>query len=171
MKVFTPSHLSYFLLKLLEFQEPTPEEQNEHQQAVIRGGIKGFLGGLGVALPLSYVLYRRSPYYRSLQPSLKAFGVILISVPACVISAERAGLAYERRRWDDVGTAELSVIHAQEQAKWQSMSATEKAADFARRHPFSLITGTWATSMAGIYAWVSRDPSVSVLFIIGHAAF
>ncbi|EJD00948.1 uncharacterized protein FOMMEDRAFT_21421 [Fomitiporia mediterranea MF3/22] len=147
-------------------KEPTREQQEEQQRAVITGGVKGFLGGLSVALPLSYILHRRWPYYRSLQPSLKAFGVILVAVPSFVISAERAGLAYERRRWDDVGAHEIDVIKAREHARWQAMSAKDRFSDFARRHPFSLITGTWATSMVGIYAWVSRDPLATPLMKI-----
>ncbi|KAL5488257.1 RCF2_2 [Sanghuangporus weigelae] len=139
------------------------EQKEEHQRAVILGGAKGFLGGLGVALPASYILYRRWPYYRNLQPSLKAFGVILVAVPSFVISAERAGLRYERQRWDDLGTQELQSVHERERAKWERMNVKEKFADFARRHPFSLITGSWATSMIGIYTWVSRDPLATPL--------
>ncbi|KAL5527180.1 hypothetical protein ACEPAG_5971 [Sanghuangporus baumii] len=144
-------------------KEPTQEQKEEHQRAVIQGGAKGFLGGLGVALPASYILYRRWPYYRNLQPSLKAFGVILVAVPSFVISAERAGLRYERQRWDDLGTQEIQTVHERERAKWERMNVKEKFADFARRHPFSLITGSWATSMIGIYAWVSRDPLATPL--------
>ena len=77
----------------------TKEEQDAQQRATIVGGLKGLAGGLGVALPASYLLYRRYPYYRALQPSLKAFGVILVAVPAFVIRAERAGLKFEREQW------------------------------------------------------------------------
>ena len=77
----------------------TKEEQDAQQRATIVGGLKGLAGGLGVALPASYLLYRRYPYYRALQPSLKAFGVILVAVPAFVISAERAGQKFEREQW------------------------------------------------------------------------
>ena len=136
----------------------TPEKAAEHQRIVTLGGIKGGLAGLGVALPLSYALHQRWPYYRSLQPSLKAFGIILIAVPSFVISAERAGLAHERQDWHDPGTEELNTVAAREKAKWERMSVGEKFSDWAVRHQYSLITGTWAASMLGAYAWVSRDP-------------
>ncbi|THH12367.1 hypothetical protein EW145_g14 [Phellinidium pouzarii] len=74
-------------------------QEQEHQVAVVKGGAKGFFGGLAVALPTSFLLQRRSAYYRTLTPALKAFGVVIVSVPAFVICAERAGLAYERTQW------------------------------------------------------------------------
>ena len=138
--------------------EITPEKASEHQRVVTWGGIKGGLAGLGVALPVSYALHQRWPYYRSLQPSLKAFGVILVAVPAFVISAERAGLAHERKDWRDPGTQELHTVATREQERWEKMSAKEKISDWAIRHQYSLITGTWAASMLGAYGWVSRDP-------------
>ena len=111
-----------------------------------------------MALPLSYVLHRRWPYYRSLQPSLKAFGVVLVAVPSFVISAERVAIAYERAQWNDIGELELKAIHSRDVARRSAMSLRDRAADVVAHHPFSLISGTWATSMLGIYAWVSRDP-------------
>ena len=138
--------------------EISPDKVAEHQRIVALGGLKGGLLGLGVSAPLSYILHRRWPYYRSLQPSLKAFGIILVTVPAFVISAERAGLAHERRDWNDVGKAELDTIASREQARWERLSGKEKIADWAVRHQFSLITGSWAASMLGAYAWISRDP-------------
>lgn len=129
----------------------------------MKAGVKGLLGGLGVAIPVSYVLHRRWPYYHGLQPSLKAFGVILVAVPSFVISAERAALAYERAQWTGVGEDELKLLEAREQSRRKAMNIKEKATDLAARHPFSLISGTWAASMLGIYAWVSRDPLATPL--------
>ena len=74
----------------------TKEEQDAQQRATVIGGLKGLTGGLAFALPASYYAHRRFPYYRALQPSLKAFGVILVAVPAFVICAERAGQRFER---------------------------------------------------------------------------
>ncbi|KAI5124878.1 hypothetical protein M0805_007308 [Coniferiporia weirii] len=135
----------------------TPQQEQEHQAVVIAGAAKGFFGGLAVAIPTSYLLQRRSQYYRSLTPALKSFGVILIAVPAFVISAERASLAYEKTQWDDVGKAELDTVESRERARWASMSMRDKAADFAMHHQYSLISGSWAASMLGAYSWISRD--------------
>ena len=67
-------------------------------RAAVNGGIRGLVGGAAIALPSSYLL-RRWAYYRHLPPSLKALGMIMVVVPSFVISAEQAGLRYERAHW------------------------------------------------------------------------
>ncbi|KAH9918178.1 uncharacterized protein BXZ73DRAFT_80645 [Epithele typhae] len=114
-------------------------------------------GGLAAALPASYLLYRRFPYYRALQPSLKALGVILVAVPACVITAERASQAFERAQWHDRGKTELDTIKAREAARWGNMSAAQKAGDFVKRHEYGVIVGSWAAAMAGTLTYIMRD--------------
>lgn len=58
----------------------------------------------------------------------------------------------------DVGKAELDTLAERSRAKWENMSTKDKVADFAARHQFSLIGTSWAASMIGAYAWISRDP-------------
>jgi len=72
------------------------EKLRDHQYAVAVGGAQGFLGALGAALPASYIANKRWPYYRNLQPSLKAFGVVLVVVPAFIIAGETAGRRFEQ---------------------------------------------------------------------------
>ena len=157
----------------------TKADLDAYQHEVIVGGAKGLAGGLALALPASFLLYRRFPYYRSLQPSLKALGVIVVAVPACVISAEHAGQRYERSQWCAIlsyslrfvldrrlgdaprrgaGQAELETVRAREEAKWESMSPAQRASDYVRRHQYGVIVGSWAAAMAGACAYVMRDP-------------
>ncbi|RDX55454.1 hypothetical protein K466DRAFT_91514 [Polyporus arcularius HHB13444] len=138
------------------------EKQEAQQRATIIGGLKGLGGGLAVSLPASYLAYRRFPYYRALQPSLKAFGVILVAVPAFVICAERAGQKFERETWKDAGAAELETIEAREEARWQSLSTGEKVSDFVNRHQYGLIVGSWATAMVGTFGYIMRNPYQSM---------
>lgn len=56
------------------------------------------------------------------------------------------------------GKVELDTLAARAQARWDQMSSTQKLSDFASRHQFSLLSGTWAASMLGVYGWLSRDP-------------
>lgn len=78
-----------------------------------------------------------------------------------VISAERAGLAFERARWDDIGKAEMDVVERRRMEQWSKMGTGERVRDFARNHQYSLITGSWVASMLGSYALVAaRDPFV-----------
>jgi len=136
----------------------TKEEQDAQMRATIIGGAKGFAGGLGVALPASYLLNRRVPYYRALPPSLKAFGVILIAVPSFVINAEHAGLKYEKEHWTDAGKEEMDTQQAREQHRWESLSLTQKIRDTAARHEYGFIGTAWAATMVGAFGWIMRDP-------------
>ncbi|KAH9951719.1 hypothetical protein B0H21DRAFT_717202, partial [Amylocystis lapponica] len=134
------------------------EEQDAQQRATVMGGLKGLAGGLAFAAPASYLLYRRFPYYRTLQPSLKAFGVIIIAVPSIVISAERAGIRFEKQHWTGVGKQELDTVHAREQARWDAMTFRQKARDVAVRHEYGLIGSCWALSMVGAFGLIMRSP-------------
>lgn len=92
----------------------SPVQEKEHQTAVYAGAVKGFFGALAIALPTSFILQRRSHFYRSLTPALKTFGVILVTIPSFVICAERAGLAYERSQFAEwyvpaIGSHKLPV--------------------------------------------------------------
>ncbi|KAH9853643.1 hypothetical protein C2E23DRAFT_113246 [Lenzites betulinus] len=138
------------------------EEQDAQQRATIVGGLKGFTGGLAVSLPASYLLHRRWPYYRALPPSLKAFGVILVAVPAFVISAEHAGQRFEEARWTGAGKAELDAVQARQKARWERMTATQKFSDFARRHEYGIILTSWAAALTGSFTYIMRDPYQSV---------
>ncbi|TFY51374.1 hypothetical protein EVJ58_g10605 [Rhodofomes roseus] len=136
------------------------DERKAQMHATIIGGAKGFAGGLGFALPTSYLLNRRWAYYRQLPPSIKAFGVILVAVPAFVINAEHAGLRYEKEHWSDVGAHELDIRKQREQERWDKMGPVEKLADVVGRHEYGFIGGAWAATMAGSFGWIMRDKYV-----------
>jgi hypothetical protein len=77
----------------------TAEQIKEHNAASLRGAMEGTLGSGVVATGISYILHRRWPYYRSLPPSLKLMGVIIVVAPCLAIQAERRGLEYDRTQW------------------------------------------------------------------------
>lgn len=130
------------------------------------------------ALPVSYLLHRRWPYYRQLPPSLKALGVIIIVVPSFVISAERAGQRFEREQWcvvtlglylccssydlplsrTGLGKVELDTIQAREEARWNRMTLGQKVRDVAVRHEYGMIGGAWAASMLIAWGAIMRNP-------------
>ncbi|KZT12594.1 uncharacterized protein LAESUDRAFT_718871 [Laetiporus sulphureus 93-53] len=136
----------------------TKEESDTQMRATAVGGAKGFAGGLAVALPMSYLLNKRWGYYRALPPSLKAFGVIIVAVPAFVINAEHSGLRYEKERRTDFGKLEMDAKEAVRQAKWDRMTVTQKFQDVAARHEYGFIGGAWATSMIGAFGYIMRNP-------------
>lgn len=166
------------------------EDRNAQMRATIVGGAKGFGGGLAFALPVSYLLNRRWTYYRQLPPSLKAFGVILVAVPAFVINAEHAGLKYEKEHWcvatlvrrscwsptscdprcrTDVGAHELDIRKEREQASWDKMGPLEKLKVIAGKHEYGFIGGAWAATMVGAFGWIMRDKCVSCIAVSASA--
>lgn len=140
----------------------TKEDQDAQFRATVAGGFKGLAGGLAVALPTSYIAHRRLPYYRSLPPSLKAFSIILVAVPAFVISADRAGLRYEREHWSGVGKQEIDTVNRRLQERWDSLTLTQKIKDTAARHEYGCIAGAWAATMVGAFGYIMRDPYQSM---------
>ncbi|TCD70801.1 hypothetical protein EIP91_001491 [Steccherinum ochraceum] len=137
----------------------TQQQRDAQMHATVLGGAKGFFGSLAIAGPTAYILNKRWAYYRALQPSLKALGIIIAVLPTLVISAERAGLRYEREQWTGVGKAEIDAVAARQQSRWEAMSFTEKARDVAARHEYGLIVGGWAASMVGAFSLIMRNPS------------
>jgi len=43
------------------------------------------------------------------------------------------------------------------QEKWQAMNPTQKLADWAKRHEYSIILGSWALTLGVAGAIISRD--------------
>ena len=141
------------------------------------GGLKGLAVGLAASLPASYYLQRKFTYYRNLQPSLTARGVILVAVPACVISAEKAGIAYEREQWyvshpfqghihadaagtfrKDVGKMQLGAQQHRQEAVWEVLTPRQKVGNFVRRHEYGVIVGSWAVALTGALRYALKDP-------------
>ena len=52
---------------------------------------------------------------------------------------------------------------AQEEARFNALSTTDKVFDWASRHQYSIILGSWALSMAAAGAIVAKDKCVHVL--------
>ncbi|CAG8664688.1 6416_t:CDS:2, partial [Scutellospora calospora] len=77
----------------------TKEEEDEHNRVTLKGGLKGVMVGLGVSLGFSLVAQRYSHFYQKLTLPLKAFLVSSGATAACIISAERAGLNYEKKKY------------------------------------------------------------------------
>ena len=83
--------------------------------------------------------------------------MILIVVPSFVISAERAGQAFERAHWTGAGKDELDTIEARAEAQWQGMTIREKVVDTARRHQYGVILGGWSASMLLAFGLIARN--------------
>jgi hypothetical protein len=57
----------------------------------------------------------------------------------------------------DVGRKELALQHQREGARLESLKASDRMQDWAKRHQYSILGGSWAASMALASAIVMRD--------------
>ena len=140
------------------------------------GGAEGLAIGTAIAVPTIYSANRFFPTYRALPVSLKMFSVIFLLVPASVIQAERAGLAFERatlasRTHFGAGRSSLSAacrdtLDRHEQARRAEEqrqvalegSGLDRAKDWASKHKFGIVGGGWVAGMGIAMGVVMRDP-------------
>ena len=61
----------------------------------------------------------------------------------------------------DSGKLELDRAAAEEEARFEALSTTDKMLDWATRHQYSIILGSWAASMAVAGAIVAKDKYVA----------
>ncbi|KAJ6560336.1 hypothetical protein B0H19DRAFT_1147290 [Mycena capillaripes] len=133
------------------------EQIAAHTAASRRGALEGGLVAGGIATLGSMYAHRRWAYYRSLPPSLKVLGVLVIAAPALSIQAERRGLEYDKSQWEGEGAQLLNLREQHEMTRWESMSTGDKIADWAQRHEYSIIVGGWALSLGVAGLIIGRD--------------
>lgn len=77
----------------------TDQEWRLLDTAVLRGALEGFVVSTALAVPASFLLHKRSAWYRALPLSLRVAGVVMLVAPATSIQAERRSLAFDRSQW------------------------------------------------------------------------
>jgi len=135
----------------------TQKQVEEHTAASRRGAIEGTILGGSIAFAGSYWAQRRLPAYRNLPLSLKALGIIIITAPLLSIQAERRGLEYDRSQWEGAARELMDEKEFEEETRWQKLSLWDKVGDWSYRHQYSLIMGSWATSLAVAGTIISRN--------------
>ncbi|KAG1733925.1 uncharacterized protein EDB91DRAFT_1057155 [Suillus paluster] len=135
----------------------TQEEIDDHTNATIRGAAEGAAFSAALAIPSWLILNRRWAYFRALPPPLKLMGTVMLVAPCVSIQAERRGLAFDRAHWTGAGRMELDREAAEAEAQWNALSTKQKIGDWASRHQYSIIVGSWVLSMAVAGGIVARD--------------
>ena len=87
----------------------------------------------------------------------------MITSATTVIWAERAGISYDRERYSQslYGREELERLKEKRELEWKRWSALgggDRLKQVFKDHRYSFIIGGWATTMAGAWAYISRDP-------------
>ncbi|KAI5852126.1 mitochondrial hypoxia responsive domain-containing protein [Tricharina praecox] len=132
------------------------EEEDAHYGAVLRGGAYGGFAGLALGLGANALMYRRMAFYRSLTIPLRAFFVSSTATFGAIIEADRYSRHFEEARTASdryllESRARQLAEERANQTKW------ERAMSLGKEYRYSIVTASWAASMAGSLAMVSRD--------------
>ncbi|KOS39175.1 hypothetical protein ACN38_g9982 [Penicillium nordicum] len=138
----------------------TKEQEDAHYRSVLQGGTVG--GVLGLAGGVAGVLLASRRYHtiRNLTVPMKAFLVTSSGTFTGIIAADHASREYENEQ----NAAYQWYENREERIRAQEirgLSFTDRAAAFARREKYKIITATWVASMVGSFALVSRIPGLS----------
>lgn len=146
----------------------TKEEEDAHYNRVLTGGFLGGFVGLTVGLAANAIAYRKSPFYRTLTLPLRTFFVSSSGTFGAIIEADRYSRHFENERTiaDRVLLERRMKQLAEEQA---NMSKWEKAMALGKEYRYSIVSASWAASMAGSLALVSRDKYLTTAQKLVHA--
>jgi len=137
----------------------TPEELNDYNNSVLKGGAKGAAYGLGVSLPGAFILNKRWHYYRSLPPNLKALSIIMVAVPWSVIEAERQGRVFEHEQWKKRSGYVDPNLNEEMAHEMRMIRGTKSSTlDWVESHKWGIVGASWAGSMATAFGIIMRDP-------------
>lgn len=119
---------------------------------------KGAALGLAAFIPANWALARRFPAYRSLPLPGKAFLGLMFVVPIGTVFAEKAGEHFiVENQWRGAAYDELNREKMEAEARWNAMSMTDKAKDWAARHQYAVIGGSWVASLGIAFGIVARN--------------
>ncbi|KAJ5511740.1 hypothetical protein N7453_003843 [Penicillium expansum] len=138
----------------------TKEQEEAHYSSVVRGGTVGGLLGLAGGAAGVLLAARRYHTIRNLTIPMKAFLVTSSGTFTGIIAADHASREYENEQnaayqWYESREERLRAEEI------RGLSFTDRAAAFARREKYKIITATWIASMVGSFALVSRIPGLS----------
>lgn len=132
------------------------QEEDEHYQHVLEGGIKGGAAGLGTGLVGLLTARRLSSGVRGLTVPFQAFLVTGVTVFSLIIGADRYSRKFEHKIWERYGESQTVVS-----APAGSLSTSQSVLKTMNQYRWHIIGGSWLTGMAGSLAVVSRNRYLS----------
>lgn len=133
----------------------TKEEEQAHYDAVLAGGMKWGVVGLGLSSASAYLLHRRSANFRRLTLPIKVFLVSAVSTFTVIVGSDQGSRGYEGRRYGSFDETE------QRRAAIAKLHGMDKALAWASDNRYKVIAASWVASVAGATAVVSRDKFLS----------
>ncbi|KAL1582606.1 hypothetical protein WHR41_08554 [Cladosporium halotolerans] len=134
----------------------TKEEEQEHYNATVKGGVLGgaaglALGGLGV-----FAASRRYPAFRGLTLPFRAFLITGSGTFAAIVAADSNSRNFENARNPERQFRDESQNLQAELSSQKPLS--QRALTWAADNRYSLVFGSWVASMGGALAFVGRNP-------------
>ncbi|KXL50689.1 hypothetical protein M433DRAFT_60480 [Acidomyces richmondensis BFW] len=134
----------------------TKEEEQEHYNATVRGGILGGTVGTIAGAVGVFAASRRYPAFRTLTPALRAFLITSAGIFSAIVAADSSGRAYEHQRhpnrqYEDHQATLYEQVEAQKSTK-------EKTLDWLNKNRYGVVFGSWVASMATALGLVGRNP-------------
>ncbi|KAL8724081.1 MAG: hypothetical protein Q9166_008142 [cf. Caloplaca sp. 2 TL-2023] len=137
----------------------TKEEEQEHYNETLKGGIGGGIVGLGLGAAGVYAAAARFPAFRSLTIPLRAFLITSSGTFAAIISADHFSRAYEKSKHPDASFEDSAAKARAEQRSQQS--SYERFMTFGKENRYKIVGVSWVASMAAALTIVGRSPYLS----------
>lgn len=133
----------------------TKEEEKEHYNVVLRGGVIGGAIGLGVGLVGVLGASKRYAAFRNLTIPFRTFLVSSATTSGAVIIAERNSIRFARERdpmfgYQDESQRELQALRGSE-------SGADRALAWARQNRYTIVLTSWAASIGLAMVMVGRN--------------
>ncbi|KAK5108195.1 hypothetical protein LTR62_008726 [Meristemomyces frigidus] len=134
----------------------TPQEEKEHYNATLTGGIGGGVVGTAVGALGVYAATARYPAFRSLSLPFKAFLVTSTGTFSAIISADTYSRNYEKNKHP-----EKNYVDEGEQMRQQAQSqksSQQRTMEWLSENRYSVVFGSWVASMGTALGLVGRNP-------------
>ncbi|KAF7902469.1 hypothetical protein EAF00_002372 [Botryotinia globosa] len=133
----------------------TKEEEAEHYNATLKGGITGGSIGLAMGGAALYVANRRFHTIRNLTIPMKAFLVSSSGTFAAIISADRASRTYEWDRDPSRNYKDKSTLLLEQEKANETTAQRLKA--WGKENRYSIVAASWVASMGIAFGMVSKN--------------
>ncbi|PNS14529.1 hypothetical protein CAC42_3815 [Sphaceloma murrayae] len=155
----TTPNSRHLTLKDLKMKILTKEEEADHYNATLRGGISGGVIGTAAGSAGVFLAGRRYPAFRSLTLPFRAFLIASTGTFSAIIAADRYSRQYEQARHPETKYADEAS--QQRDALEAQKSAAQRAKEWASENRYSIVFGSWVLSMGTALGIVGRSPYLS----------
>ncbi|GME80859.1 unnamed protein product [Ambrosiozyma monospora] len=131
------------------------EEISAQSQAVLAGGVKGLLLGTAFSLGIFALAPHKYPRLLKMPWSVKTAIFVTPLAFTASVNAELCSSEFDNQMYSSEFTQKKIL---DEHKRWNSLSFKEKTVETLSDSKYKIITGLWALSLYGSWAYANRDP-------------